>query len=331
MKLRVILFILGWSIELRWRQCSDPQRMFLLVSARRIASDNLMIRQRKTNTLYDQHHHRHDTWKEDVEIESTSETATSIKKSASFFNSTIFSSMEKSIRLPTINQEDCESTWNCTQKTNVTSKNTTISVIPQTLSPTPDDPSTMNDMNNGDPYSPKQNRMSPFDVLVAALFLIASGWLILAIIYAIILLCILRLRSRGDLDVFDENFGRFYICCCFGPTSRYHWNCYIPLGCLLRRHVIALSSPNPDSVRVMSREERRAAMEYFLLRGLGQVQKQKEDDHYETSSNILLDDENNNAEHLTQDNNIEHADDLILNGEHDCSICLCEFGTYHYV
>jgi hypothetical protein len=84
--------------------------------------------------------------------------------------------------------------------------------------------------------------------------------LVLALIYSVLVVIVVRLRARGQLDVYDENFGRLYL---LGTR------CYIPLGCILRRYVISLSHEefggrDPGTVRLMTREERRMAMELLL-------------------------------------------------------------------
>ena len=103
-----------------------------------------------------------------------------------------------------------------------------------------------------------ENIFSPtsgVDFLVAPFFLIAAGWLVLALLYSILVLIVVRLRARGELDLHDENFGRLFL---FGNS------CYIPLGCLIRRYVVALHQPE-HIPRFMTRDERRIAMEEVLL------------------------------------------------------------------
>jgi hypothetical protein len=99
---------------------------------------------------------------------------------------------------------------------------------------------------------------SGIDFLVAAFFLIAAGWLFLALVYSLLVFLVVRMRARGQLDVYDENFGRIYL------IGRH---CYIPLGCILRRYIVAMEHDNAEgntSVRLMTREERRQAMELLL-------------------------------------------------------------------
>lgn len=156
------------------------------------------------------------------------------------------------------------------------------------------------------------------DILVAALFLIAAGWLVLAIIYSALILIVVRMRSRGELDIYDENFGRIFL---FGGR------CYIPLGCLLRRHVVALNRRNHhQTVRLMTRGERRSAMEE-LLADAGHTDNN-------STRNIDGDGENGGRSQHQQDQNApagatdgedEENNDLDSNGEPVCSICLMEY------
>jgi len=46
------------------------------------------------------------------------------------------------------------------------------------------------------------------DILVACFFFVAAVWLILATVYSVILLILLRLQARDELDIYDENLGR---------------------------------------------------------------------------------------------------------------------------
>lgn len=69
------------------------------------------------------------------------------------------------------------------------------------------------------------------DILVAIFFFIAAVWLILATGYSIILLILLRLQARGELDIYDENLGRVVL---FNGKVTLHF------GCILRRYAIQL-------------------------------------------------------------------------------------------
>jgi hypothetical protein len=73
------------------------------------------------------------------------------------------------------------------------------------------------------------NRLT--DILVACFFFIAAIWLILATVYSVILLILLRLQARGELDIYDEDLGRVTLC-----NGRLMLN----FGCILRRYAIQL-------------------------------------------------------------------------------------------
>ena len=102
------------------------------------------------------------------------------------------------------------------------------------------------------------------EILVAIFFFVAAAWLLIAVFYALMALVVLRLRSRGRLDLYDEEFGRFYV---FGTRL------FIPCGCILRRYVVAFGHDHPNrerrsrssDYRYISRSERRCAIEKILL------------------------------------------------------------------
>jgi hypothetical protein len=118
-------------------------------------------------------------------------------------------------------------------------------------------------------------RWSGIDTLVAIFFAVAAIWLIAATVYSITLLVLIRLQARGELDIYDEDLGRFSIC--NGQFS-------LHFGCILRRYAIQLErdyqrrirqrhgNPNgeeespsePGPIRIMTREERRQAIEQLL-------------------------------------------------------------------
>lgn len=106
---------------------------------------------------------------------------------------------------------------------------------------------------------PKPESVDSMDVLAAVFFVVAAGWLLVAILYACLALTFLRLRARGQLDsIYEEDFGRLYIC-----GTRY----YLSFGCVFRRYVqhIQRDRGRPESQgRFMTREERREAMEVLL-------------------------------------------------------------------
>jgi len=112
------------------------------------------------------------------------------------------------------------------------------------------------------------------DILVACFFFVAGVWLILATIYSIILLVLLRLQARGELDIYDENLGKMVFC-----NGRFT----LHFGCILRRYAIQLEEDyqrqlqrrfgnsteenedeEPQRIRIMTREERRKAVEELL-------------------------------------------------------------------
>jgi hypothetical protein len=69
------------------------------------------------------------------------------------------------------------------------------------------------------------------DILVACFFFVAAVWLVLATGYSIILLVLLRLQARGELDIYDENLGRVVLC---------NGKITLHFGCILRRYAIQL-------------------------------------------------------------------------------------------
>lgn len=112
------------------------------------------------------------------------------------------------------------------------------------------------------------------DILVACFFFVAAIWLILACIYSVILLVLLRLQARGELDIYDENLGRVVL---------YNGRVTLHFGCILRRYAIQLEedyqrqlqrrfgdanaedqNEEPQRIRIMTREERRKAVEELL-------------------------------------------------------------------
>lgn len=110
---------------------------------------------------------------------------------------------------------------------------------------------------------------SAMDILVAIFFLVAVGWLLMAIVYSVVILVLLRLQARGELDFYDENFGVLRI-----GSFRLKF-----CVCILRRYAVQLdqesrrrrggrggdSEESLPPVRIMTREERRSVMESLLL------------------------------------------------------------------
>lgn len=75
----------------------------------------------------------------------------------------------------------------------------------------------------------RKNRIT--DILVGCFFFVAAVWLLLATCYSIILLMLLRLQARGELDIYDENLGRVEL---FNGKFTLHF------GCILRRYAVQL-------------------------------------------------------------------------------------------
>lgn len=116
-----------------------------------------------------------------------------------------------------------------------------------------------------------EERWEAIDLLVAVFFLIAGAWLLMAISYSILILLLLRLQARGELDFYEENFG--LLVCCNGRMR-------LNFGFILRRYAIQLErdqqqhgqarqNDNGNSeplrrVRIMTRGERRCAVESLL-------------------------------------------------------------------
>lgn len=95
------------------------------------------------------------------------------------------------------------------------------------------------------------------DILAAVFFVVAASWLILALMYAALVLLFLRIRARGDLDrIYEADFGRLYLC-----NTRF----YIPCGWLLRRYIRHILQRTQAPTRIMTRKERRDVMELLLI------------------------------------------------------------------
>lgn len=75
----------------------------------------------------------------------------------------------------------------------------------------------------------RKNRIT--DILVGCFFFVAAVWLLLATCYSVILLVLLQLQARGELDIYDENLGRVEI---FNGKFTLHF------GCILRRYAVQL-------------------------------------------------------------------------------------------
>lgn len=190
--------------------------------------------------------------------------------------------------------------------TNETSIAETVSA-PPVMDPTPS-PTLLPTLTPRFSPTTEWDTTTSVDILVAALFLIAAGWLVLAIIYSLLILIVIRMRSRGELDIYDENFGRLFL---FGDR------CYIPLGCFLRRHVLAINRRD-QTVRLMNRGERRSAMEILLTEARD---NQTSNDEAASRNETMIRGEQNQ-------NSLSPIDDGDSNGEPICSICLMEYGKF---
>ena len=165
---------------------------------------------------------------------------------------------------------------------------------------------------------------SKFDFLVAALFIISAGWLILALVYSALIIFIVRRRALGETDMDHEDFGRIYL------VGR---RCFIPLGCILRRFMSDLDN-NTEPVRYMTREERRAAIEILLFQAerslpAGNVISRNEDVNNPSELTDL-----NTAESLRQRDGSEpdqNTINIIMTTDEEsaddptCTICLMEY------
>lgn len=102
-----------------------------------------------------------------------------------------------------------------------------------------------------------KEELTPMDILAAAFFLGAGLWLVIAILYTMAVYLFIRMRRRGELqNPFDPAFGRVYIC---------NTCIYIPMGPIFRRFMRHLTRELEESaVRVMTREERRRAVQTLL-------------------------------------------------------------------
>ena len=177
------------------------------------------------------------------------------------------------------------------------------------------------------------NRPHGVDVLVATFFLIAAGWLFMAIIYSIIILIILRLQSRGELDIYDENFGRMF--CCNGRFS-------INFSCILRRYAIQLEQEQQRRamaglsdgslneaeitrrVRIMTRDERRLAIETLLAVPAEKAMKVCVEHNHNSCEN-----NNNEGQSTSTDPTISSPPSGDTNTSIEgplCSICLGGYG-----
>jgi len=185
----------------------------------------------------------------------------------------------------------------------------------------------------GDPSVHLEARRGPngLEILVAIFFFVAAAWLLIAVFYALLALIVLRLRARGRLDIYDEEFGRLYL---------YGTRFYIPCGCILRRYVVAFGHDQPNSrsrsseYRYISRSERRRAMAKLLL-GTGKNKPYTRKETTETDEEMGSPSESSaesrknppRAEDDAEDTSLpDNADHSQSSEEPMCSICLAEYG-----
>jgi hypothetical protein len=127
------------------------------------------------------------------------------------------------------------------------------------------------------------------DLLSAVFFVVAGVWLIAAILYSIMVLYFLRLRSHDLLHtISDDDFGRFYVLCCLDRHRPNNERCYIPFGCLFRRYARHLNielgndmNGQDNNARHYTRAERRKALIVLLM---DQQRNQQQQPHLKKQS-----------------------------------------------
>jgi hypothetical protein len=208
---------------------------------------------------------------------------------------------------------------------------------PESPDPPPPPPPNGSTYNNYEIETESREAPNGLEILVAIFFFVAAAWLLIAVFYAFLALVVLRMRSRGRLDIYDEEFGRFYFC-----GTRF----YIPFGCILRRYVVAFGHDQPSgsrslsNYRYISRNERRKAVEKILFGSVGPVQKGKK-------TKITFDEELGRAgpgnspksEKHSEDESQSHeascrnnrASDSQSSEDAICSICLAEYSEHFYL
>lgn len=161
----------------------------------------------------------------------------------------------------------------------------------------------------------------------------------MALLYSVLVIVIIRRRMRGELDIDDEDFGRMYF---FGRR------CFIPMGCVLRQYVNVLTERQnqgtEQTLRNMSREERRAAMEILLSRGTNVAcENDSEVIDQEVHSDKAVEAPPNSNAGQDQKSNyglepIDYATDNTPAGINNdsidvqtCSICLMEYENFNEV
>jgi hypothetical protein len=113
--------------------------------------------------------------------------------------------------------------------------------------------------NMGEDYSV----WDEIDILFLVFFVLSAAWLIFALIWSCLILLLLRLQARGQLDIYDESFGR--LICCNGYFN-------LNMTCWLRRIAVRLEmrqqrhngDDTQSRIHIMTREERRIALETLL-------------------------------------------------------------------
>jgi len=174
------------------------------------------------------------------------------------------------------------------------------------------------------------------EILVAIFFFVAAAWLLIAVFYALLALLVLRLRATGQLDIYDEQFGRFYV-----PGTRF----FVPCGCVLRRYVVAFGHDQSrngrrhrSDYRYISRSERRSAIQKILIQEKTcDLKKKKSSDQDEEMGNILI--EKSESPVKTEESNaaapLENGMDTSSDHSHSqcseeavCSICLAQYGRF---
>ena len=172
-------------------------------------------------------------------------------------------------------------------------------------------------------------------ILVAIFFFVATAWLLIAVFYALMALIVLRLRSRGRLDLLNEEFGRLYLC-----GNRW----YIPFGCILRRYVVTFghdqargeARSRSSDYKHIRRSERRQAIEQILLGNLttniagGKYEIDEELAEYTTGGGGAA----TTAKHESDCDSVNYPDpepSATSNSEGPvCSICLAGYGTHKH-
>jgi hypothetical protein len=154
-------------------------------------------------------------------------------------------------------------------------------------------------------------RLSGVEIMVAVFFCLTAWWFLSAIVYSFFILIVLRLQSQGRLNMNDEDFGQVSCCCV-----------KLQLAFLLRSHAIQLDDGGSRrSIRrcLVTRSERRNAMEVLLLQNQNPSNVVLVVDSEQPASSLHAFDDDNNDEDDEETHSIE---------EPCCSICLEAYGTW---